>query len=197
MTQKSDANNRLATILLVDDEPHVTEALKRAFRREPYEFLTAASALEAQTILEQRHVDVVVSDEQMPGLSGSQLLSWVRERFPHTIRMILSGQASLQAAVRAINEGEVYRFFLKPCNPTDLMVTIRQALATKKLEEQSRRLLREYQRQAALLAQVNLNAPELLRLDIDERGALVVDEADGEGELSDLLAEIELAMKRA
>jgi hypothetical protein len=77
------------------------------------------------------------------------------------------------------------------------MVTIRQALATKKLEEQSRRLLREYQRQAALLAQVNLNAPELLRLDIDERGALVVDEADGEGELSDLLAEIELAMKRA
>jgi two-component system, probable response regulator PhcQ len=197
MTQKSDANNRLATILLVDDEPHVTEALKRAFRREHYEFLTAASALEAQTILEQRHVDVVVSDEQMPGLSGSQLLSWVRERFPHTIRMILSGQASLQAAVRAINEGEVYRFFLKPCNPTDLMVTIRQALATKKLEEQSRRLLREYQRQAALLAQVNLNAPELLRLDIDERGALVVDEADGEGELSDLLAEIELAMKRA
>jgi two-component system probable response regulator PhcQ len=192
-----DASVRVATILLVDDEPHVTEALKRSFRREPYELLTATSALEAQHILERRHVDVVVSDEQMPGLSGSQFLSWVRRHFPHSIRMILSGQASLEAAVRAINEGEVYRFFLKPCNPTDLMVTIRQALATKRLEEQSRRLLREYQRQAALLAKVNQDAPELLRLNTDERGAVVIDEADGEGELTDLLAEIELAMKRA
>jgi len=194
---KLDASARVATILLVDDEPHITEALKRSFRREPYELLTATSGLDAQHILERRHVDVVVSDEQMPGLSGSQFLSWVRQHFPHTIRMILSGQASLEAAVRAINEGEVYRFFLKPCNPTDLMVTIRQALATKRLEEQSRRLLHEYQRQAALLAKVNQTSPELLRLNTDERGAVVIDEADGEGELTDLLAEIELAMKRS
>ena len=187
----------VATVLLVDDEPHVTEALKRSFRGEPYELLTAASGLDAQHILERRHVDVVVSDEQMPGLSGSQFLSWVRQRFPHTIRMILSGQASLEAAVRAINEGEVYRFFLKPCNPTDLMVTIRQALATKRLEEQSRRLLHEYQRQAALLAKVNQSAPELLRVNTDELGAVVIDEADGEGDLADLLAEMELAMKRS
>ena len=192
-----DSSTRVATILLVDDEPNVTEALKRSFRREPYELLTAVSGLEAQRILERRHVDVVVSDEQMPGMSGSQFLSWVRQGFPHTIRMILSGQASLEAAVRAINEGEVYRFFLKPCNPTDLMFTIRQALAAKRLEEQSRRLLREYQRQAALLAKVNQDAPELLRLNTDERGALVIDEADGEGELTDLLAEIELAMRRS
>jgi two-component system, probable response regulator PhcQ len=194
---KLDAGARVATILLVDDEPHITEALKRSFRREPYELLTATSGLDARHILERRHVDVVVSDEQMPGLSGSQLLSWVRQHFPHTIRMILSGQASLEAAVRAINEGEVYRFFLKPCNPTDLMITIRQALATKRLEEQSRRLLHEYQRQAALLAKVSKNAPELLRLNTDELGAVVIDEADGEGDLADLLAEMELAMKRS
>jgi two-component system, probable response regulator PhcQ len=114
------ADTNIATILLVDDEPNVTDALKRALRREPYELLTATSAFAAQQILERQHVDVVVSDEQMPGMSGSELLSSVRKQFPHTIRMILSGQASLEAAVRAINEGEVYRFFLKPCNPTDL-----------------------------------------------------------------------------
>jgi two-component system, probable response regulator PhcQ len=183
-----------ATILLVDDEPQVTDALKRALRREPYDFLAAASGAAAQAILDKQHVDVIISDEQMPGMSGSEFLSQVRKQFPRTIRMILSGQASLDAAVRAINEGEVYRFFLKPCNPTDLVFTIQQALAHKRLEEQSRRLLREYQRQAAALAKLKLDGPDLLRLNTDEHGLLVIDESDGEVEVNDLLAEIELAM---
>jgi two-component system probable response regulator PhcQ len=190
-----NARKSTATILLVDDEPNVTDALKRALRREPYEFLTAVSGPDAQQILERQHVDVVISDEQMPGMSGSEFLSKVRKQFPHTIRMILSGQASLEAAVRAINEGEVYRFFLKPCNPTDLIFTVQQALTHKRLEEQSRRLLREYQRQAAMLAKLNHNGPDLLRLDTDAQGAVIIDESDGEGEVTDLLAEIELAIK--
>jgi two-component system probable response regulator PhcQ len=187
--------NSTATILLVDDEPNVTDALKRALRREPYEFLTATSGVAAQLLLERQHVDVVVSDEQMPGMSGSEFLSMVRKQFPHTIRIILSGQASVEAAVRAINEGEVHRFFLKPCNPTHLIVTIQQALSHKRLEEKSRRLLREYQRQARVLAKLNYNGPDLLRLDTDEHGAVVIDESDDEGDVSDLLAEIEFAIK--
>jgi len=190
-----NARKSTATILLVDDEPNVTDALKRALRREPYEFLTAISGPDAQQILERQHVDVVISDEQMPGMSGSEFLSKVRKQFPHTIRMILSGHASLEAAVRAINEGEVYRFFLKPCNPTDLIFTVQQALTHKRLEEQSRRLLREYQKQAAMLAKLNHNGPDLLRLDTDAQGAVIIDESDGEGEVTDLLAEIELAIK--
>jgi two-component system probable response regulator PhcQ len=106
--------------------------------------------------------------------------------------MILSGQGSLEAAVRAINEGEVHRFFLKPCNTTDLAFTIQQALSHKRLEEKCKRLLREYQRQAAVLAKFNR---DLLRLDTDERGAAVVNDSDGEKEVTDLLAEIELAIK--
>jgi two-component system, probable response regulator PhcQ len=184
-----------ATILLVDDEVNVTEALKRSYRREPYTFVTATSAEAAQQILASQHVDVVVSDEQMPGMSGSEFLSKVRAQYPHTIRMILSGQASLEAAVRAINEGEVYRFFLKPCNPTDLLFTIQRALAHKQLEEQSRKLLREFQRQAAILDKLKHTGEDLLRLDTDEQGAVLIDEADGEVQITDLLAEIELAMK--
>jgi two-component system probable response regulator PhcQ len=183
------------TILLVDDEPQVTDALKRALRREPYEFLTATSGAAAQQILERQHVDVVVSDEQMPGMSGSEFLSRVRQQFPHTIRIILSGQANLESAVRAINGGEVYRFFLKPCIPTDLILTIQQALSHKRLEEQSRRLLRKYQRQASLLAKLNHSGPELLRVDTDEYGAVIVDEAEGDNDSTNLLAEIELAIK--
>jgi two-component system, probable response regulator PhcQ len=189
-----NTNMTSATILLVDDEPNVSEALKRALRREPYEFLTATSAADAQKVLAVQHIDVVISDEQMPGMPGSEFLAVVRKEYPHTIRMVLSGQASLDAAVRAINEGEVHRFFLKPCNPTDLIVSVRQALAHKRLEDQSRRLLRDYQRQASLLARVEKHSPQLLRLDIDEFGAVVVDEADLEGDLTDLLMEIECAM---
>jgi two-component system probable response regulator PhcQ len=184
----------MATILLVDDEANVTDALKRAFRREPYEFLTATSGAAALELLGRFPVHVVISDEQMPGMSGSEFLSAVRKQYPHSIRMILSGQASLDAAVRAINEGEVYRFFLKPCNPTDLMFTVREALAHKRLEAQSRRLLREYQRQASTLARLEHESPGILLLDTDEEGAVVVDESDGECDVNDLLTQIEQAM---
>jgi DNA-binding NtrC family response regulator len=183
-----------ATLLLVDDEPNVTDALKRALRREPYEILTATSGPAALELLERQHVDVVISDEQMPGMSGSVFLSTVRKQFPHTIRMILSGQASLEAAVRAINEGEVYRFFLKPCNPTDLAFTVQQALAHKRLEEQSRRLLREYQKQASTLARLEHHSPEIMTLDTDDQGAVVVDESDAECDVNELLAQMERAM---
>lgn len=183
-----------ATILLVDDEPNVTDALKRALRREPYEILTAISGAAALELLERHHADVVISDEQMPGMSGSVFLSAVRKQFPHTIRMILSGQASLEAAVRAINEGEVYRFFLKPCNPTDLAFTVQQALAHKRLEEQSRRLLREYQRQASTLARLEHHSPEIMSLHTDDQGAVVVDESDAECDVNELLAQMEQAM---
>jgi two-component system probable response regulator PhcQ len=184
-------------ILLVDDEPRVTEALQRALRREAYVLLSASSGEAAQETLQRHPIDVVISDEQMPGMSGSQFLSWVREKYPRTIRMILSGQATLDAAVRAINEGEVYRFFLKPCNPTDLVCTIEQALTQKRLEEESRRLLREYRRQAALLAKLGHPGSDLMQLDTDAQGAIVVSESDGETDVKTLLAEMELALQRS
>jgi two-component system probable response regulator PhcQ len=185
-----------AVVLLVDDEPYVSEALKRALRHERYEFLTATSGAEAHNILKREHVDVVISDEQMPGMSGVQFLSIVRQQFPRTIRMILSGQASLEAAVRAINEGGVHRFFLKPCDPTDLAITIRHAMEHQRLQEQSRRLLRGFQRQAALLARFENRESALLRVDTDEQGAVVVNDSDEEVDVNELLVQIESAMQR-
>ena len=107
-----DIRTSLPVVLLLDDEPNVTAGLKRALHSEPWKILTAATTGGAFDILSREAVDVVVSDERMPGMSGSQFLSEVRKKYPHTIRMILSGQADLEAAVRAINEGEVYRFLL-------------------------------------------------------------------------------------
>src|SRR2546425_2358089 len=118
-------------VLLVDDEPHVTEALKRVLREEAYDIRTASSARTALQILAREAVDVVVSDERMPGMSGSEFLATVRRSYPNTVRILLTGHASLEAAVRAINEGEVYRFLTKPCKEADLTRAIEHALQRK------------------------------------------------------------------
>ena len=115
-----------ATILIVDDQALIRELLEDALNRESYTVLSASSAEQALAILETHPVDVVISDEVMPGMSGSDFLAVVRRKHPDTIRMMLTGHARIDAAIKAINEGEVYRFFTKPCNVVDLMVSIRQ-----------------------------------------------------------------------
>ena len=185
-----------ANVLLVDDDTHITTALaKTAISRGNMGSMGQLTA-EAYGILERVSMDVVISDERMPGESGSQFLSQVRRRYPKTIRIILSGQASLEAAIRAINEGEVYRFFLKPCNPTDLIVTIRRALEHQRLAQQSRALLWEFRRQSALLDAAQTGQTELLDVQRDASGAVLVDEAEASESVDSLLREIELSMTR-
>ncbi len=146
-------------LLLVDDEPNLTSALVRSLDRTQFEIFTADSAQQGLMILAGNDIDVVVSDERMPGMTGSQFLTEVRKKWPNTIRMILSGQADLEAAVRAINEGEVYRFLLKPCHPKELQMTILQGLQQKKLVAQSRKLLQEHQKNVNLLEDAREGQP--------------------------------------
>jgi DNA-binding NtrC family response regulator len=186
-----------ASILLVDDEAHVTEGLSRHFPRQEYEVFRASSAAQAYELLAQREIDVVVSDERMPGESGTEFLAKVRQRYPNTIRMVLSGQASLEAAVRAINEGEVYRFLLKPCNPIDLILTIQGALEHRRLAEQARALLMEFQRQAALLETLQSGRSTLFDVQRDAAGALLVDASTANDSVDGLLKEIERCIARA
>jgi two-component system probable response regulator PhcQ len=138
-------------VLIVDDEPIITNLLKDALSKEPYGILSASSAEEALPILDREKLDVVISDEKMPGMSGSEFLAIVRQKYPDTIRMILTGHASLDSAIRAINEGEVYRFFTKPCNVFDIAMTIRQAIKLHDLMKESRRLLKIVKRQSLLI----------------------------------------------
>jgi two-component system, probable response regulator PhcQ len=193
MENSMDNRTRQPVVLLLDDEPNVTAGLKRALHNEPWKILTAATTGGAFDILSREAVDVVVSDERMPGMSGSQFLSEVRRKYPHTIRMILSGQADLEAAVRAINEGEVYRFLLKPCNPADLRITIRQAMEHKQLVELSRKLLREYEKKQTLLDELERANPGITLVDTDAHGAICMDDEDAEmaTDLADLLREMQ------
>jgi|HubBroStandDraft_6_1064221.scaffolds.fasta_scaffold27199_3 two-component system probable response regulator PhcQ len=185
-----------ASILLVDDEAHVTAALSRHFPKQTYEVITVTSAAAAHELLAKQPVDVIISDERMPGESGTEFLTKVRHRYPSTIRMVLSGQASLEAAVRAINEGEVYRFFLKPCNPTDLIFTIQRALEHRRLAQKSRELLKEFQRQAAILAAGQHNSSALMHVDRDDSGAVLLEEFNASDSVESLVQEIEACMSR-
>lgn len=119
-------------VLLVDDEPQVTEALAAALRRERFDIRTADSADAAIALLEQAEADVVVSDERMPGTSGCSFLAAVKRRWPRTMRVMLSGHADLHATMAAINQASVFRFLTKPCSPSDVAFCIRQAAATQR-----------------------------------------------------------------
>jgi len=184
-------------LLLVDDEPNLTSALVRSLDRTQFEIFTADSAQQALLVLAGNEIDVVVSDERMPGMTGSQLLTEVRKRWPSTIRMILSGQADLEAAVRAINEGEVYRFLLKPCHPKELQMTILQGLQQKKLVAQSRKLLQEHQKNVNLLETLEKDNPGITKVELDEDGAILMEEDAGANEdVQSLLDDLEREMAK-
>ncbi len=109
-----------STILFVDDEPFVLDALKRVFQDQGYVPLFANSGQEAVSIMEQREVHLIVSDFRMPKMDGCQLFQIISERWPDTIRIILSGFADIKAVVSAINEGQIYKFVSKPWNNAEL-----------------------------------------------------------------------------
>jgi DNA-binding NtrC family response regulator len=185
-------------LLLVDDEPNLTSALVRSLDRKQFEIFTADSAQQGLMILAGNDIDVVVSDERMPGMTGSEFLSEVRKKWPSTIRMILSGQADLEAAVRAINEGEVYRFLLKPCHPKELQMTILQGLQHKRLVEQSRKLLQEHQKNVNLLEALEKDNPGITKVEMDDDGVIDMEAYDaGNGDdVQSLLDDLEKEMAK-
>lgn len=183
------------SVLFVDDEPNITRSIKYILRKEAYEVLSANSADEALNMLEQKPVDVVISDEHMPGMSGTKLLSIIKQEYPHTVRIIMTGNASLETAVAAINEGEIYRFLIKPCNGLDLAISIRQALQHKELMTKSRDLLTITRQHVNLLKELEKNHPGITNVNQKENGAIPVEEPIED--LNALLLNIDKEIKRS
>jgi diguanylate cyclase (GGDEF)-like protein/PAS domain S-box-containing protein len=115
------------TLLLVDDDVNVLSSLHRLFRRDGYRILTAVSPAEGFELLALYPVQVIVCDQRMPILSGTEFLSKVKEMYPDTIRIILSGYTGLEAVLDSINRGAIYRFYTKPWDDTQLRDNIRLA----------------------------------------------------------------------
>jgi diguanylate cyclase (GGDEF)-like protein/PAS domain S-box-containing protein len=115
------------TLLIVDDDVNVLASLHRLFRRDGYQILTAASPVEGFELLALHSVQVIVCDQRMPVMSGTEFLSKVKEMYPETIRIILSGYTGLEAVLDSINRGAIYRFYTKPWDDTQLRDNIRLA----------------------------------------------------------------------
>ncbi len=112
------------TVLFVDDAETVLRSLKRSLVDEPYETLFANSGSKALEILEQEEVHVIVSDLCMPEMSGLELLTIVKNSYPHVIRLVLSGNTDREMLLEAINQGEISRFIPKPWKSDEEFKTI-------------------------------------------------------------------------
>lgn len=115
-------------VLFVDDEPNILSALSRQFRDEAFTTVTASDGIAALGMLAAMPIAVMVSDNMMPGMSGIELLGQAKAASPDTVRILLTGHADLNAAIRAINSGEVYKFITKPWDPDGLRAIILDAL---------------------------------------------------------------------
>ncbi len=151
-------------ILLVDDEENVRRALKRALRRENYEIFESDSADGALEFLRENVVDVIISDHLMPKMTGLDLLKVVKNLYPLTLRIILTGQADVSTAIAAINEGEIYRFLTKPWDDVDLKVMLRLALEHLSIKRQLSRLTEIVKQQSVFIKNIEQRYPDIVNL---------------------------------
>jgi len=124
------------TLLLLDDEPHVLSSLQRLLRRDGYQILIAHSSLDAFEKLATHTVQVIISDQRMPDMSGTEFLERVSELYPETIRMVLSGYNDLDTVTGLVNRGEIYKFLSKPWHDDALRETVREAFRKSEREKE-------------------------------------------------------------
>ncbi|MBW1722857.1 MAG: response regulator [Deltaproteobacteria bacterium] len=149
-------------VLIVDDEENILGALRRLLRKEPYKVFTASSGEEGLNRIREERVQVVVSDQRMPGMSGTEFLARVREEFPDIIRIVLTGYTNLDSIMEAVNKGHVYKLFLKPWNDEALKLEIRRALDQYHLVQTNKKLSRQVLEQNEALKALNENLGNLV-----------------------------------
>lgn len=165
------------TLLLVDDEPSILSSLRRLLRNEGYRILTANSGREGLAVLGREEVDVIVSDQRMPGMTGVEFLRSVRQLYPDTVRIVLSGFTELQTVTDAVNAGAIYKFLTKPWDDEQLRTHIQEAFSYRAMANENRLLTLEVRTANQQLASVNRELESVLarqRGEI-ERGEISLD----------------------
>jgi CheY-like chemotaxis protein len=120
------------TLLLVDDEASILSALRRHLRQIGCRILVAADGQQGLDIMAKEKIDVIVSDQRMPGMTGVEFLRRVKTLYPDTVRIVLSGFTELQSVTDAVNEGAIYKFLTKPWDDDQLRAHILEAFHTRK-----------------------------------------------------------------
>ncbi len=151
-------------MLAVDDEPSVLSALTRLLMRSGVRVLTATSGPEALRLLEEQaaSISVLISDYAMPGMNGAELLQAVRLRWPDITRVLLTGNADMPSAARAVNEGQLSRLYTKPWQPDELRQAVTEALEQHRILTENRRLWALADEQAQRLELLNKDLERLV-----------------------------------
>jgi PAS domain S-box-containing protein/diguanylate cyclase (GGDEF)-like protein len=168
---------RQPTLLLVDDEDNVLVSLRRALRAAGYQIVSAHSGPEGLAKLAEHHVDVILSDQHMPGMTGVEFLRHAKALYPDTVRMVLSGHTELQSITDAVNEGTIHKFLTKPWDDDLLREHVAEAFRRKNLSDENRRLSAEVSSANLELIQANERQQQMLaqqceRLSLEEVRAL-------------------------
>jgi len=115
-------------LLVVDDEPDVCDSVHDLLRLE-FQVLKARSADEGYRLMQENEVHIIMTDQRMPKVSGVELLTNVRARYPHAVRILFTGYADVEAVIAAINQGRIFRFLSKPWQPEEIEGAVREAAA--------------------------------------------------------------------
>ncbi len=148
MTEKQsvspDHETHEYNLLIIDDEPDILKALRRQFRHD-YSIHIANSATEGYEIMTQTPIQVIISDQRMPGMSGVEFFDRTKNEFPDAIRLLLTGHSDLQSVIAAINDGNVFRYIAKPWDPDEIETIVREAFTRYRMIVENRRLLAQLQ----------------------------------------------------
>jgi response regulator RpfG family c-di-GMP phosphodiesterase len=147
--------NDKITILYIDDEVNNLSAFKANFRK-IYNIYTAASASEGRNILENNDIEIIITDQRMPEMTGVEFLESIVKEYPDPIRILLTGYTDMQALIDAVNKGQIYRYLNKPWNEEELKMFINQAHELYTLRKENAELTKN-------LLQVNQQLEFLLR----------------------------------
>ncbi len=143
------------TLLLVDDEENIVSSLVRLLRQDGYKILRANSGKDGLALLAQNEVGVIISDQRMPEMTGTEFLSQAKELYPDTVRLVLSGYTELSSVTEAINRGAVYKFLTKPWDDELLRANVDEAFRRYEMRVENVRLSHELQQAHDELLTVN------------------------------------------
>jgi len=167
-------------VLIVDDDLNILNSLQRVLMDEDYEVETAGSAEEALEKLKLFPAGIVLSDYMMPVMSGLEFLQRVKQLYPDTIRILITGRSDVQITIGAINKGEIFRFLLKPWDDDELKMTLRTAFRYYDLNLENKRLATTVKKQFSLLEEIEGKYPGITKVKKEEDGSIVFEDEDSD-----------------
>jgi DNA-binding NtrC family response regulator len=183
-------------VLIVDDDPDALECLESLLSEEGYEVEKAHGSHEALDLIDTFAPEIVLSDYMMPGMCGVELLHRIKEQIPNIVPILITGHGDLKISIGSINQGEIYRFLLKPWHTDELKMTIRTALQYHDVLRENERLSNTVKRQSSLLEDIEKKYPGITSIETEEDGTILLEDEDFSDALQTLHVQEETISKK-